>query len=67
MSQSDHFFLFVYMHGCFCLHHVYLYTTYTLYWWRPEEGIRSPGNDVTDICEHSCGCWELYLGLLECT
>ena len=25
----------------------------------PEEGVRSPGIEVTDGCKPPCGCWEL--------
>ena len=32
---------------------------------RPEEGIGSPGTEVTDNCKPPCGCWELNSGLLE--
>ena len=28
-------------------------------------GIESPGTEITDSCEPSCGCWELNSCLLE--
>ena len=35
-----------------------------LYVW-PEEGIRSPGTEVTDLCELICGCSEPNPGPLQ--
>jgi hypothetical protein len=32
---------------------------------RPEEGIRSPGTEVTDSCELPRGCWDFNLDPLE--
>lgn len=26
--------------------------------WSPEEGCGFPENDVPNICEQPCGCWE---------
>ena len=33
--------------------------------WKPEEGIGSSENGVTDSCELPCGCWESNPGPLE--
>lgn len=30
-----------------------------------REGIESPENRVTDVCESLCGCWESNLGPLQ--
>ena len=32
---------------------------------RPEEGIKSVGNGITDSCEPLCGCWEWNPGPLR--
>ncbi|XP_038177019.1 E3 ubiquitin-protein ligase NEDD4 isoform X7 [Arvicola amphibius] len=32
---------------------------------KTEEGVGSPGSEVTDSCEPPCGCWELNPGSLE--
>ncbi|CAO2634374.1 E3 ubiquitin-protein ligase NEDD4, partial [Lemmus lemmus] len=32
---------------------------------KTEEGVGSPGSEVTDGCEPPCGCWELNPGSLE--
>lgn len=30
--------------------------------WNSEEGIRTPGTGITDVCGLLCGCWGLNLG-----
>lgn len=32
---------------------------------RPGEGIRSPGTEITNVCETTCEYWEPNLSLLE--
>lgn len=32
--------------------------------WMSEEGVRSPGSSIKDVCELPCECWESNLGPL---
>ena len=47
-----------------CLH-VCLWTTCMQCPWRPEQGVGSPGTEVTNGCEPPCGCWALSWHLLK--
>ena len=62
-NQSFNFFK-----DLFCMYEylacVYLSTTYMQCPQRPEEGVRSPGTEVTDGFEPPHGCWKLNLGSL---
>lgn len=40
-------------------------TTYMHYPQKPEEGTRSNGTGVTEVCKPACAYWELSLGPVQ--
>jgi hypothetical protein len=50
------------VYGCFPCMHVHVHCAWSPQ--RPEEDAGSSGIRVTDVCEMSCGSWELNSGPL---